>query len=81
MRCSVESIGLDRERGAIVAAEVHVRFLACADQAADLGRETRIEDRFGGPSVAAFVEVDRPMVDSPLDARIEGRIVGHCGFV
>src|SRR6266704_2282660 len=73
----VESIRFDRKRRAVVRAQVHVRFLARADHAEDVRRETRVEDRVGGPAVAAFAQLDRPVIDSPSDARVERGIVRH----
>src|SRR6059058_4708245 len=56
-------------------------FLACADQAPDLGREARVEDGLRGPAVSGLTQVDRPMIDAPLDARVQGRVIRHLGIV
>src|SRR5213592_2299285 len=81
VRGPVESIRLHRERRAVVPAQVDVRFLACADQAPDLGREARVEDGLRGPAVSGLTQVDRPMIDAPLDARVQGRVIRHLGIV
>ena len=78
---AVETVRLYREGRAVVCAQVDIRFLACANQIADLRREARVEDRLRGPAVSAFAQVDRPMVNAPLDARVQGRIVRHFSFM
>jgi len=77
MRGPIEPIRFDRERRAVVPHQVHVRFLACADQAHDFRREPGGQDRLDDGPVVRFLEGELPGVDAPLDAGVQVGAVRH----
>src|SRR3989442_1629496 len=77
MRGPIQSVRLDRERRAVVPRQVHVRFLACADQAHDFRRKAGGQDRLHAGPVVRFLEGQLPGVDAPLDAGVQAGAVPH----
>src|SRR3989449_1309595 len=77
VRRSIEPIRLNRKRRAVIPRQVHVRFLACADQAHDFRREPGGQDRLDDGPVVRFLEGQLPGVDAPLDAGVQVGAVRH----